>query len=72
MRPTLMLRCEVIARYAKDWMLEIRDISDFVCEQKANATAPYDRLVSPREDVYPVADMEVARRLGLSPIEAGS
>jgi hypothetical protein len=34
--------------------------------------APYDRLATPSEDVYPVADVEVARRLGLSPIEAGS
>ena len=41
-------------------------------EQRANATAPYERLVTPREDVYPVADVEVARRLGLSTIEAGS
>ena len=52
----LGLRGDVLARYAKDWLLEIQDISDFVREQRANATAPYDRLVTPREDVYPVAD----------------
>ena len=67
----LGLRGDVLARYAKDWLLEIEDISDFVREQRANAKAPYDRLVTPREDVYPVADLEVAARLGLSPIEDG-
>lgn len=71
MRPTNTLWGEVLARYAKDWLLEMQDISDFVREQKKDAVAPYDRLVTPREDVYPVADIEVARRLGLSPIEAG-
>lgn len=35
-------------------------------EQRANAKAPYERLVTPREDVYPVADREVATRLGVS------
>ena len=62
----LGLRGEVLTRYARDWLLEIRDISDFVREQKANAAAPYERLVTPIEDVYPVADIEVARRLGVS------
>jgi Domain of unknown function (DUF4291) len=62
----LGLRGEVLARYAKDWLLEIQDISDFVREQRENAKAPYDRLVTPREDVYPVADIQVARRLGVS------
>jgi hypothetical protein len=37
-----------------------------VREPKANSVAPYDRLVTPREDVYPVADIEVASRLGVS------
>jgi Domain of unknown function (DUF4291) len=62
----LGLRGDVLARYAKEWLLEIRDISDFVCEQKANAVAPYDRLVTPTEDVFPVAGVEVAARLGVS------
>jgi hypothetical protein len=61
----LGLRGEVLARYAKDWLLEVEDISDFVREQKANAVASYERLMAPREDVYPVADPEVAKRLGV-------
>jgi Domain of unknown function (DUF4291) len=68
----LGLRGEVLTRYAKDWLLEIQDVSDFVREQRTNAAAPYDRLVTPSEDVYPVADIEVAKRLGLSPIGEGN
>ena len=60
-----MLRGKALARYAKDWLLEIRDISDFVHEHHTNAVAPYERLIRPREDVYPVADVEVASRLGV-------
>lgn len=42
----LGLRGEVLAR---DWLLGIQDISDFVREQRAIAVAPYDRLLTPRE-----------------------
>jgi hypothetical protein len=38
---------------------------DFVAEQRANAMAPYERLVTPREEVYPFTDPEVAARLGV-------
>jgi hypothetical protein len=62
----LGLRGEVLARYAQDWLLGIDDISDFVREQRANAVESYERLVTPREQVYPAADPEVARRLGVS------
>jgi hypothetical protein len=62
----LGLRGNALARYAKDWLLEVQDISDFVREQRANVVAPYDRLLTPREDVYSVADVEVAGRLGVS------
>ena len=62
----LGLRGDVIARYAREWLLDIQDISEFVAEQRANAAAPYDRLITPREDVYRVAEPEMAVRLGLS------
>jgi hypothetical protein len=62
----LGLRGQVLARYARDWLLDVGDISDFVREQKAQAKAPYDRLITPREETYPVADPEVAKRLGVS------
>jgi hypothetical protein len=61
----LGLRGEVLARYAREWLLGIEDVSGFVADQRANATAPYERLVTPREEVYPVAGPEVAARLGV-------
>jgi hypothetical protein len=61
----LGLRGEVLARYAWEWLLGIEDVSGFVADQRANATAPYERLVTPREEVYPVAEPEVAARLGV-------
>ena len=56
----------MLVRYAKEWPLDIEDISAFVTEQRANAAAPFERLVTPREEVYPVAEPEVAARLGVS------
>lgn len=62
----LGLRGGIVARYAREWLLGIEDISGFVAEQRTNAVAPHERLITPREEVYPVADVEVARRLGVS------
>jgi hypothetical protein len=62
----LGLRGEVIARYAKEWLLGIEDISGFVAEQREHArAASYAQLITPREEVYPVVDPAVAARLGL-------
>jgi Domain of unknown function (DUF4291) len=62
----LGLRGDVLSRYAREWLIDIQDISGLVDEQWANAEAPFDRLVMPREAVYPIADLEVAARLGVS------
>ena len=62
----LGLRGDVLARYARGWLLGIEDISEFVAEQRANARPPYDRLVTPREEVFPISDPEIVARLGLS------
>jgi Domain of unknown function (DUF4291) len=67
----LGLRGDVLSRYTKEWLIDIEDISGFVTEQRANAKVPYDRLFVPREEVYPVADLEVAARLGVSSFGAG-
>jgi hypothetical protein len=56
----------VLAKYAKDWLLGIEDVSEFVREQSQHARSPYALLVTPREEVYPVNDPEVATRLGLA------
>jgi hypothetical protein len=63
----LGLRDGVLARYARDWIVEIEDVSEFVAEQRRHAldAASYAQLLTPREEVYPVADAEVTARLGL-------
>ncbi len=48
----LGLRGEILARYAKDWIVEIEDISAFVRQQKEYAHTPYTQLVMPKEAVY--------------------
>ena len=63
----LGLRGQALARYAREWIVGIEDISEFVREQSRHTErAQRERLVTPREEVYPVADMAVASRLGLS------
>ena len=64
----LGLRGDVMARYAREWIVRVEDISPFAAEQRSHARpAAYDRLVIPREDVYPVAVAETAARLGVDP-----
>jgi Domain of unknown function (DUF4291) len=62
----LGLRGDVLAKYAREWLLAIEDVSEFVREQSQRSRSPFDRLITPKEEVYPVNDPEVARRLGLS------
>lgn len=62
----LGLRGEVIAKYARDWILDIQDISAFVSEQRGYAlSGDYDRLLTPTESAYPIHNTEVASKLGL-------
>jgi hypothetical protein len=50
----LGLRGNALARYAREWILEIEDISDFVHEQyEAVRVGDYARLITPQERVYP-------------------
>ena len=66
----LGLRSSILAHYAHDWILEIEDITSFVHQQYLRArTQDLDRLVTPREAVYPVADLQIAMRLGMNSLE---
>ena len=41
-------------------------VSGFVAEQRTNAESNgFGKLVTPREDVYPVANQEIVARLGI-------
>ena len=68
----LGLRGDVLAHYARDWIVRIEDISDLVARQRAFARpSAYAELLTPRKAVYPVGDSEVVKRLGLSGGSAG-
>ena len=60
----LGLRGATLASYARDWIIDIEDVTGFVTEQRANI-GDHDALRTPAERVYPVGDSEVAKRLGL-------
>ncbi len=60
----LGLRGDTLRRYARDWIVAIEDVSDFVAAQRACVGT--NALVTPREHVYPVAAADVAARLGVS------
>lgn len=57
----------VLRQYAREWIVNIEDISKFVAEQRINAAAKdFEHLVTPHETIYPVADRDVAARLELT------
>jgi Domain of unknown function (DUF4291) len=62
----LGLRGDVLRSYARDWIIDIEDISEFVCEQYHNLSPLYDRLIVPQENIYPVSDVQIVTRLQLS------
>ena len=63
----LGLRGETLAQYAKGWIIEIEDISNFVQEQRIETKSlHYSKLITPAEKVYSVPNTAIARNLGLS------
>ena len=63
----LGLRDEALAKYAREWVIDIQDISDFVREQHQYVIAnDLAKLHTPREDLYPVTDKNRRERLQLS------
>jgi hypothetical protein len=42
------------------------DVSEFVLEQSQHARSPFERLITPTEEVYPVNTPEVAPQLGVT------
>jgi hypothetical protein len=61
----LGLRGETLRSYSKDWILEIEDVTDFVHAERERRSMS-DSLMTPRERVYPVADLTTRERLGIS------
>lgn len=61
------LRGQVLAQYARQWIVGIEDISPLVASLRQQVQNAHDstELLTPTEHEYPVADDQVARRLGL-------
>ncbi|MGI2908277.1 DUF4291 domain-containing protein [Tolypothrix sp. VBCCA 56010] len=62
----LGLRGQILANYAKNWIVKIEDISEFVHQQRQNLKSGCAELITPRETVYSVIDIEIQQKLGLS------
>ncbi|MBW4566772.1 MAG: DUF4291 domain-containing protein [Tolypothrix carrinoi HA7290-LM1] len=62
----LGLRGQILANYAKNWIVNIEDISEFVQQQRQNIKSGCAELITPRETVYSVIDIEIQQKLGLS------
>lgn len=62
----LGLRGLVLVQYSKEWIIDIEDISDFAHEQYQHVREhDYASLVTPLERAYPIANTDVAARLGI-------
>jgi hypothetical protein len=63
----LGLRGAALIQYARDWIDNIEDISEFVAEQSYHAnTRAYEKLLIPHQEPYSVPSEDVAKRLGIS------
>jgi hypothetical protein len=65
----LGLRSNVLARYGKEWIQSIEDVSEFVRAQSANVRGECENLKTPRERVYRVRDTTTRLRLGVDDVE---
>lgn len=63
----LGLRGDVLKAYAREWIIDIEDISQFVQQQRRNVQPDCAQLVVPQEKVYPVVNMDTNIKLGLAP-----
>src|SRR4051812_16295560 len=60
----------VLGQYADRWIVSIEDISDFVAEQRAHLkTGALQSLITPLEEVYPITNQDIAKRVGIETVE---
>ena len=63
----LGLRGDTLRQYAREWIVKIENITDFVRSQHKELLARgRSALLTPLEEVYPVNDPNTAARLGIS------
>ncbi len=64
----LGLRDRALASYAREWIVNIEDISEFVQEQRQSKEGDRTQLLTPSETVYPVIYPDIFQRLELSSV----
>ncbi len=53
-------------KYAKEWIVDVEDVTEFVHQQKRELDANgIENLVVPKEEIYTLNKPELAQRLGL-------
>ncbi|MGB3512803.1 MAG: DUF4291 domain-containing protein [Microcoleaceae cyanobacterium] len=63
----LGMRGKILRNYSQDWIVKIEDITEFVQQQRGYREANYwNKLITPKENVYPVENYEIIEKLGLS------
>lgn len=63
----LGLSGQTLRNYSRDWIIKIEDITEFVKEQRSyKEPGRWTNLITPKEDVYPVENSEIIKKLGLS------
>ena len=68
----LGLRGSVLARYAKEWIVKIEDISAFVTEQRQHVQNwEYHDFTTPQEWVYWIPEDDLKKRLGIATSDYG-
>jgi len=61
----LGMRGDILASYARDWIIEIEDISEFVAEQrKLIENGELEKLNTPSEAIFPVGN-DIAGQIGI-------
>jgi Domain of unknown function (DUF4291) len=67
----LGLQREAAIKYAREWIVDIEDISEFVAEQRQYVISDnYSVLLTPSESAYEVSNYETAKRLQLSELDS--
>jgi Domain of unknown function (DUF4291) len=61
----LGLRGDMLKLYAREWIIWVEDISEFVREQHQNL-GDFSQLIVPSETIYPVIDSDTISRLQLN------
>ena len=57
---------KVLQKYANEWIVQVKDITDFVQEQFTHVkNNSLENLIVPEERVFPVTDCDVAKQLNL-------